>query len=355
MRVPVRALWPAVLWLQLTAAQHSRWEDRLAARVGRPAHPPPTPAAPREAQPAAVSSEAVRRELQAFVQEYVEPAIAAVRAHETLRGNEETCFATAGGQHLRYRCCVYFSALAAALLEWRFGNPALAGVPIATATHADAGGVLGAGGAVRDTRLLYRLLARWLLQPPPTAPSTADLRSQQLQAEAGADGYDLAALRAAASKLPGPLGRYRTPLTVLGVSGTLWRCEVSTSHSYLRFEPHAHAHEEVVIDVAFKQFLVMPEWMEARHFDACQSNDLLASLPDSFVGTHAQLEQRMTEHGLREIMRDVYETAGDPTHDAPFADAGELRRMHELRNLVMYATRDVALRRRLCGAPSQST
>jgi hypothetical protein len=28
----------------------------------------------------------------------------------------------------------------------------------------------------------YRLLARWLLQPPPTAPSTAELRSQQLQA-----------------------------------------------------------------------------------------------------------------------------------------------------------------------------
>ena len=110
-----------------------------------------------------------------------------------------------------------------------------------------------------------------------------------------------------------------------------------------------------MIDVAFKQFLVMPEWMEARHFDACQSNDLLASLPDSFVGTHAQLEQRMTEQGLREIMQEVYETAGDPTHDAPFADAGELRRMHELRNLVMYATRDVALRRRLCGAPSQHT
>ena len=27
--------------------------------------------------------------------------------------------------------------------------------------------------------------------------------------------------------------RYRTPLTVLGVGGTLWRCEVATTHSYL--------------------------------------------------------------------------------------------------------------------------
>ena len=203
MRLAVRALWPAVFWLQLTAAQHSRWEDRLAARVGRPVLPPPTPAAaPREAQ---LSSEVVRRELQLFVQEYVEPAIAAVRAHETLRGNDETCFATAGGQHLRYRCCVYFSALAAALLEWQFGTPALAGVPLAgapLASAAGAGGALLGGGAampsgerqplyrdaasareeLADPRLLYRLLARWLLQPPPTAPSTAGLRSQQLQA-----------------------------------------------------------------------------------------------------------------------------------------------------------------------------
>ena len=202
MRLAARALWPAVFWLQLTAAQHSRWEDRLAARVGRPVLPPPTPAAPREAQ---ASSEAVRRELQLFVQEYVEPAIAAVRAHETLRGNDETCFATAGGQHLRYRCCVYFSALAAALLEWQFGTPALAGVPLAgapLASAAGAGGALLGGGAampsgerqplyrdaasareeLADPRLLYGLLARWLLQPPPTAPSTAGLRSQQLQA-----------------------------------------------------------------------------------------------------------------------------------------------------------------------------
>ena len=205
MRLAVRALWPAVFWLQLTAAQHSRWEDRLAARVGRPVLPPPTPPATREAQPVAVSSEAVRRELQIFVQEYVEPAIAAVRAHETLRGNDETCFATAGGQHLRYRCCVYFSALAAALLEWQFGAPALAGVPLAgapLASAAGAGGALLGGGAamlsgegqpsyrdaasareqLADPRLLYRLLARWLLQPPPTASSTAGLRSQQLQA-----------------------------------------------------------------------------------------------------------------------------------------------------------------------------
>jgi len=62
---------------------------------------------------------------------------------------------------------------------------------------------------------------------------------------------------------------------------------------------------------------------------------------------------RMTQGGLLEAMREVYEHAGDASHDAPFADETELRRMHELRNHVLYATRDVALRQRLCGAPSQ--
>ena len=46
----------------------------------------------------------------------------------------------------------------------------------------------------------------------------------------------------------------------------MWRCEVSTTHSYLRFE--SDGHDDVLIDVAFKQFLVMPEWMEERHLDA---------------------------------------------------------------------------------------
>ena len=100
------------------------------------------------------------------------------------------------------------------------------------------------------------------------------------------------------------------------------------------------------------------------------------------LGTHAELEQRMTKQGLQEIMGNVYDLAGDPTHDAPFSyatqgsnpgladprqlcvlltrvsralnrDAAALHKMHQLRNDVMYATRDVALRRRLCGAPSQ--
>ena len=281
----------------------------------------------------------MRRELRDFVTSTVEPAIAVIRSHEALQNNQEECFATAGGQHLRYRCCVYFSALTAALLEWRFGEGG----------DAVAGGT--AGAAPPDRRMLYGLLARWFLQPPASAPQAWPL-SSQLQAVAGRDdAYDLAALRAAAGRLPGPLGRYHAPLSVRGVRGTLWRCEMSTTHSYLVFE--AAGHEDVLVDVSFKQFLVMPEWMEPRHFDACQEHRLFAAQPDAFVGTHAELEALMTEPGLAQTMRSVYERAGDATHDAPFADAGELRRMHTLRNHVLFAVHDVALRRRLCGRPSQ--
>ena len=168
MAVPFRALWPTMCCLQLVAAQHSRWDDRLAARVGRPVGPLPTPAAPSEAPSPAASSEAVRQELQSFVQEYVEPAIAILRAHETLRGNDETCFASPGGQHLRYRCCVYFSSLAAAMLEWQFGSSTARGgaaVHLLDASHPSHRHAAGAHAQLADRRVLYRLLARWCLQP----------------------------------------------------------------------------------------------------------------------------------------------------------------------------------------------
>ena len=315
------------------------WDQRLAARTGRPARPPPAePPQPAPTPPGL--SDAVRRELRDFVASTVEPAIAVIRAHEASQNNQEECFASAAGQHLRYRCCVYFSALTAALLEWRFGEGG----------NAIAGGA--AGSAPPDRRTLYGLLARWFLQPPGSAPQAWPL-STQLHAEAGrADAYDLAALRAAAGRLPGPLGRYHAQLSVRGVRGTLWRCEVSTTHSYLVFE--AAGHDDVLVDVSFKQFLVIPEWMGVRHFEACrQQPRLFDDVDDAFVGTHAELDALMTLPALGQAMRDVYERAGDATHDAPFSDAVELHKMHHLRNRVLFATHDVALRRSMCGKPTQ--
>ena len=60
--------------------------------------------------------------------------------------------------------------------------------------------------------------------------------------------------------------------------------------------------------------------------------------------TQALADVKLAASGLEQLL------SGSRKREA---DAAELRKMHELRTLVMYATQDVALRRRLCGAPSQ--
>jgi len=70
------------------------------------------------------------------------------------------------------------------------------------------------------------------------------------------------------------------------------------------------------------------------------------------VGTHAQLDEFLTKEALASAMRAVYVASGDTLADAPFGDDAELRRMHHMRNEVLFAVRDEGLRRRLCGKPS---
>lgn len=193
----------------------------------------------------------VTEDLRRFVHDDVERAIAVVQAQERRRGSQEDCFSTVAGTFLRYRCCVYYSALTAALMEARFGA-----VSSSSATH----------GLVTP----YGALARWLLQPPAGVPDVAVAHASQLMAEADAsnDGsYDLATLRRAAAQLPGPLGRYATRLSIRGVGGTLWRCELLTAHTYLVFVADEPGVDDVIVDVSFKQFLVVPEWMAAADFE----------------------------------------------------------------------------------------
>jgi hypothetical protein len=159
----MRCLLSLALLLPLATAQHTRWADRLGTRVGRPIEPPSPPPPPQ------MPSEAVLAELRTFVERTVEPSIALMRAHELERGNDETCFASSGGQHLRYRCCVYFTALSAALLEWRFGEAPGA----ATTWRVLSPLAYDAERPVPDRQLLYGLLARWFLQPPAAAQLAA--------------------------------------------------------------------------------------------------------------------------------------------------------------------------------------
>lgn len=110
----MRALCVATLLAAVQPARSPRWAERLTARVGTPTI--------RPAATSAVSTAELATELRRFVGVEVEPAIALLRAHEESRANTELCFGSDAGLHLRYRCCVYFSTLAGALLEERYST-----------------------------------------------------------------------------------------------------------------------------------------------------------------------------------------------------------------------------------------
>lgn len=353
--------------------------DRLARRSGRSSRGGRSPVT------AAANATKIMQEINTVVNDLVEPAIRRLRSSEHHHRNRETCFGSAGGTHLRFRCCVYFSTLAAGLLEQYFN----AQQPIRLSTvgadgHATVisspAATLGVGGSDEmPTTRVYGPMARWLLQPPPGASEGAFALAENLIAEAGAAatsawsehnevgdearstrGYNLARLSAAASRLPAPLGRYSAPLRIGGTLGTLWRCEVSTVHTYLIFEAPGLA-ESILIDVTYKQFLVIPEWMDEHHFEAARSMDLFSHLPDAFVGTAAQLGELMTLPELEGALRRVYERAGDDPEAAlrTAADAAttgprlRLEEMHALLREGLFSLSSPARRRALCGSPSQ--
>lgn len=318
------------------------WSERLAARVGeggrsQGSESPPPPARrlpPQDPVRKPPSAAEVAAEMRTFVAEVVEPAIATLRAHEVRAGSEEICFASAGGQHLRYRCCVYFSTLAAALLEQRYGA---------------GGGAFEPPGSVRD---LYALMARWFLVSADAAGAQAARLAAELQRGASRVGYSLEAMRADAAKLPAPLGKYEAPLRVLGAAGVLRRCEVSTVHTYLVFS--SASLDDVYVDLSPKQFYVMSEWMGSDgHWEAVRRARLFDEAPEHFVGSAAEMEAVYTAESLRANMRAAYDAHGASVAGAEFEDDAQLRQMHMLRNDALFALRDPARRRQMCGRPSE--
>ena len=278
-------------------ASWTPWAERLAARTGA------TPVKPATDDTTTV--EAVVTELRSFVQSSVEPAMAVLRERERGMGggssNKETCFGTVAGAYLRYRCCVYYSSLAAALLEQRFG---------AMTAQTD---------RAAPTASPYQAMARWLLEPPADADPVARALAVQLQAES----RSVAALHTSATRLPGPLGRYSARLTVLGVPGTLSRCEMGTVHTFLLFVADGGRLDDVYIDVTFKQFLVLPEWMEARHYEAAERLGLFRQFPDAFVGTAEELAALMTLSALRTALEAAYAAAPDAAPGRPSSFVNE--------------------------------
>lgn len=334
-------------------ALHSRalfmaWEQRLASAVSGSLLPLPRAATPHNYF---INVTRIAADLREAVDELIEPALARLRHDE--RATDEDCFSSSAGQHLRFRCCVYYSSIAAALLEWRFGDDDVLG-----ASHAL---------AVRPPSP-HRALARWLLHPPPHAEPHAIARAEALVdavGAAGAAGADtrIQDVRQAASQLEGPLGKYATRLSVGGVRGTLWRCEMSTAHTYLVFAPDGGAADgadrDVFVDVSYKQFLVLPEMMAPADFDTAQALDLFADEPDAFVGRAADLSAKMTLAQLQKAFRRIELGAGRSGRGLGAARGGrlssrpDLAEMVRMRNDGIFALHDWRRRRRICGRPWQ--
>jgi len=275
--------------------------------------------------------------LSDLVASEVETGIRAVHAHELALGSRDPCFSSAAGAHLRARCCTYYSALAAALIEARFGfDSSMAEV-----------------NATKGVGRFYGLMAAWFLQPPAQATDDEKQRARKLAREAAHGGFrdGMSGLHSAAGRLPGPLGRYWADIAVGGVRGTLWRCEAGTVHTFLVFRPagpSAVSDADVLLDVTLRQNLLVADWLEDRHYEACAADGLLAAEPDWWVGTAEQLGGLLSADSLRENMRRVYEAAGDDLESAPWADERTLQYMHTLRNAQLYAIDSPARRAQRC-------
>lgn len=111
----------------------------------------------------------------------------------------------------------------------------------------------------------------------------------------------------------------------------------------------------LAVVVTVPQFLVLPEWMESRHFEAAQRANLFGELPEAFVGSASDLASLMTLPALERAMRAAYRRAGDDD-DAVLRRYGattSLREMHRLLVDGLFALGDRVRRRQMCGHPTQ--
>lgn len=258
-------------------------------------------------------------ELRSFVGTVVEPAAKALHANESHSDTEDSCFGTAAGRHLRSRCCVYFSNVAASLIESRYGS-----------LRAPGGVAVGTDGPPALSRV-YQFMSKWLLananDPLAIAVGAEKIRSIQQ-------------IHKAARRLPAPVGRYSASITVKGIPGTLIKCEMGTTHTYLIFTS-PQLSNDVIIDMTYKQFLVIGEWMSAGDFEVCETNGLFGDLPEWFVGGDQEFESEiMTREGLQANMEGIQGLIGEDEAGHPhWRDPAKLDEMHQLRNQAMFGKR----------------
>ena len=219
----------------------------------------------------------------------------------------------------------------------------------------------------------HRPVAKWLLA------HTNDPLALGVGAEAVRSVKDVHRRAGPLGAVP-QLGRYAAPVTVANVTGQLLKCEMTTTHTYVVFRSSSSDCDDVVVDVTYKQFLVILDWLDLPSDDrnspvaAAEAAGAWRDLPDWVVGTDEDLEGVFTRDGLRSnmdlLMRHHHEAMGgldqnnqnnngnkyydDANGDAPWRDPRQLAEYHELRNGHLMALRRPEVRDHYCGRPTQA-
>merc|ERR1712232_1250777 len=106
--------------------------------------------------------------------------------------------------------------------------------------------------------------------------------------------------------------------------------------------------DDILVDVSYKQFWVVSDWVEEPHFEACEASGEFREFQNWFVGTDADFQELMSKKTLRENMRKVSKVVGRHASDSRWIDKGELAQMHDLRQ-ILYGLQRPGLRQNMCG------
>jgi hypothetical protein len=134
----------------------------------------------------------------------VSKAIGRFVAYHQQTQTKEDCFTTPSGLWMRHRCCVFLSNLAMGMIVYYYSSAE-------TLANLEA-----VDGLLADT-----LMRMFGVQN---------------------------AVRT---------GIYSAPIVVAGVSGRVIKCEFSSVHTFLLFQPDDAIFDDIVIDVTYRQFLLL--------------------------------------------------------------------------------------------------
>jgi len=135
-------------------------------------------------------------------------------------------------------------------------------------------------------------------------------------------------------------GIYHFPVTISGIAGNITKCEFDTVHTYLVFK--APTVEDILIDVTYRQFLIIPDLLSPKHFSRCAKKGVFDHYPEWFVGTDVDFYKLVNPETLEANMALLVgqEQAGQPSY----------REQYQLIQRVLF---DKTHRASVCGKPLQ--